>query len=220
MLAEVYDQIGDAQQAIEHRDRFLALQQELELRTHRRAPGMVSEVSNTAQENALSIHKDGEIWHIQFRSESTQLRDSKGLQMLAALISRPDTDVHVLELSGSDKTAESGDAGPHLDDQARSEYRRRIKSLREDLDEATELADLGRADEIRGELEFITQELSRAFGLGGRKRSAGSAAERARVNVRRRLKDAIQRISENSPITGKYVDNAIKTGAYCRYSPT
>jgi hypothetical protein len=69
------------------------------------------------------------------------------------------------------------------------------------------------------ELEFITRELSRAYGLGGRKRRSGSAAERARVNVRRRLKDAIERIGEQLPDAGTYLANTIKTGTYCKYVP-
>jgi len=219
-LADAYHQAGDANQSAEHRERFLATQRELELRTLRRAPNDVRSASDAPVTEDLSIRRDGEIWHISFRDESTQLRDSKGLQMLFALVSRPDSDVHVLELSGADQTAKSGDAGPLLDDKARGEYQERIKMLQDDLNEANAMADIGRADEIRGELEFITQELSRAFGLGGRNRSAGSSAERARVNVQRRLRDAIQRISENAPVIGKYLDNAVKTGAYCRYSPT
>jgi tetratricopeptide (TPR) repeat protein len=219
-LAEAYELAGDSQRALEHRERFLAIQRALNLRSSRRAPVATGDANVLPVAENLSVQQDGEIWHICFRGESTQLRDSKGLQMLAALVSRPDADVHVLELSGSDQTAKNGDAGPLLDDKARNEYRQRITTLQEDLDEANEMADIGRADEIRGELEFLTQELSRAFGLGGRKRSAGNSAERARVNVRRRLKDAIERISENAPVTGKYLNNTIKTGTYCRYSPT
>ena len=171
-LADAYEELGESKKAGEQREKFLALQKELGLRTHRRAPDDAAKIVDSPLEESVSIHQDGEIWHICFRNESTQLRDSKGLQMLATLLSRPDTDVHVLELSGSSQVVEGDNAGPHLDEKARLEYRQRIESLQEELDEATALADLGRADTIRGELEFITQELSRAFGLGGRQRSA------------------------------------------------
>jgi hypothetical protein len=87
------------------------------------------------------------------------------------------------------------------------------------LSEAIELADQGRADALREELDFITRELSRAFGLGGRERRAGAAAERARINVRRRIKDAIERIREQTPEAGRHLDNTVKTGSYCRYAP-
>jgi hypothetical protein len=45
-------------------------------------------------------------------------------------------------------------------------------------------------------LEALGAELSRAMGLGGRDKRAGSAAERARINVQRRLRDVIRRASE------------------------
>ena len=168
---------------------------------------------------AFSITRDGDVWTVRYGREAASVRDARGLWMLAELVSRPDTEVHVLDLSGTPEAAEQKGAGPMLDDQARDAYRRRVAELREELEEAEELADLGRAEQLRSEIDFITRELSRAFGLGGRKRSAGDAAERARVNVRRRIKDAIERIREQAPGAGKYLENTIKTGRYCKYSP-
>ena len=124
----------------------------------------------------------------------------------------------MLDLLGASRDVAS-DSGPALDDKARAEYQRRVAELQEELEEAESLADLGRVDTLRGELEFITRELSRAYGLGGRERRSGSAAERARVNVRRRLKDAIERIGEQIPDAGTYLENTIKTGTYCKYVP-
>ena len=69
------------------------------------------------------------------------------------------------------------------------------------------------------EIDFITRELSQAFGLGGKARPTSDAAERARVNVRRRLKDVIRRVTEQHADTGRYLENTIKTGTYCRYTP-
>jgi hypothetical protein len=149
------------------------------------------------------------------------LNNSKGLAMLVQLIEHPDTDIHVLQLSGAnvaDAPADSG-AGPAIDAEARAAYKRRVEELREQLEEAESMRDTGRVDDLRGELDFITRELSRAFGLGGRERPQGKAAERARVNVRRRIKDAIDRIEEQLPGAGRYFENTIKTGSYCRYSP-
>lgn len=139
--------------------------------------------------------------------------------MLAKLVSRPDAEIHVLDLSGTPEAVEQNGTGPMLDNQARDAYRRRLAELREELEDAEALSDLGRAENLRSEIDFITRELSRAFGLGGRKRSAGDAAERARVNVRRRIKDAIDRIRDQAPGAGNYLENTIKTGRYCKYSP-
>ena len=44
-------------------------------------------------------------------------------------------------------------------------------------------------------------------------------AERARVNVQRRLKDAIRRIGELDPQLGEYLGWTVRTGTFCSYRP-
>ena len=59
----------------------------------------------------------------------------------------------------------------------------------------------------------------RAVGLGGRARRAGGATERARVNVQRRIADAIHRIQEHDATLGRHLSRAVRTGAYLSYLP-
>jgi len=125
--------------------------------------------------------------------------------------------VHVLSLVGAE---DSGDAGPHLDDQAKRAYRERAESLRETLEEATANGDLGRAERARDELDALAAELSRAVGLGNRDRRAASQAERARINVQRRIRDAIRRVREQNEEIGKHLEASVKTGLFCVYAPT
>ena len=77
--------------------------------------------------------------------------------------------------------------------------------------------DIGRLEKVRHERDALSSELERAFGLGGRARASGSASERARVNVQRRLKDAIGRIAEHDSAMGRFFDKAVSTGTYCRF---
>jgi hypothetical protein len=136
------------------------------------------------------------------------------------LVAHPGAEIHVLELANPGQTqAPNSDAGPQLDAQARQAYRERLTALQDQLETTEELGDVHGADKVRGEIEFLGKELSRAVGLGGRQRKAGSAAERARVNVQRRISDAIKRVKGVQPEIGKYLDLTIKTGAYCSYSP-
>jgi hypothetical protein len=172
--------------------------------------------------DSFHLAREGEIWVCAFGDKTFNLKDTKGVQLLARLVAEPGTAVHALDLTGAraDDTIDLGDAGEILDDTARTQYRRRIEELRAEIDEAEGFNDPGRAARARDELEVITAELSRAFGLGGRKRRSGSAAERARVNVQRRLRDAVKRIAEQSPEAGKHLDWALKTGMYCTYDPS
>jgi tetratricopeptide (TPR) repeat protein len=208
---------GDDTAARRHQADADKIIRELGMRPLRVAPSGVSAVPPATRR--FSLQQQGDVWNVAFGGQSAVVRDTKGLQILARLIGHPDAEIHVLDLSGISRAAADSDEGPMLDPQARDEYRRRVTELQEELEDAESMADLGRADALRSELDFITRELSRAFGLGGRSRASGDAAERARVNVRRRIKDAVDRIGEQLPEAGKYLENTIKTGKYCRYSP-
>jgi tetratricopeptide (TPR) repeat protein len=177
-------------------------------------------IERPIETSSITVTQDGDVWHVAYKGQSVLVKNTKGMLMLAELLSNPDTDIHVLDLSGAGVAAsDTGDAGPALDHKARQEYRQRVTDLQDELEDAAETGDIGRSDAIHEELDFISRELSRAFGLGGRERRPGAAAERARVNVRRRLKDAIERVAEHHPDAGRYLENTIKTGGYCRYAP-
>jgi hypothetical protein len=169
------------------------------------------------------LTRDGDVWVCECSAQTFRLRDSRGLQMLARLVATPGKEVHVLDLMGAsqgDEPLDAGDAGEMLDERSRREYRRRIAELREELEEAETIHDLSGAEAAREELEHLTAELSRAFGLDGRARRAGSNVERARVNVQRRLKHALERISRECPPAGKHLDWAVRTGCFCSYQPS
>ena len=65
--------------------------------------------------------------------------------------------------------------------------------------------------------ERLQKILSRA-GVTSR-RKAGSVTERARVNVQRRLKDAVARIGEADRTLGDLFAAAVRTGTYCSFRP-
>jgi hypothetical protein len=141
--------------------------------------------------------------------------------MLARLIEARGRELHVVDLvvagSGEMSRVDGGDAGALLDSRARAGYEARVRELRELLEEAESHRDEGRAERARAELDAIAAELSRAVGLGGRDRRAASAVERARVNVQRRLRDALDRIREHDPELGRHLALTVKTGTYCSY---
>jgi non-specific serine/threonine protein kinase len=69
------------------------------------------------------------------------------------------------------------------------------------------------------ELDIIKEQLKGAIGLGGRDRKAADIVERARSNIRNRIKDALNKIREGNPSLGQHLTNAIKTGISCSYIP-
>ena len=106
-----------------------------------------------------------------------------------------------------------------LDDRARAAYRDRLRSLEDEIAEATDDADLARAERLRDERAFLLRELSAALGLGGRARRLGDDADRARKAVTMRLRDVIGRLDQPLPELARHLRSAVRTGRSCSYDP-
>jgi hypothetical protein len=166
----------------------------------------------------LSLVRHGELWRVCGLGECMHVKDSRGLQLIARLVGEPGHELHVLDLAGSAGFL-SGNAGPLLDVQARIAYKARLVALTEERDGAEVAHDTARVERIGREIETLTRELERAFGLGGRARAAGSTSERARSNIQRRIAYAIAQIRSASPKLGEHLSRSIRTGTYCVYTP-
>ena len=179
------------------------------------------------------FRREGTVWRLQFAGSASLVDDSKGLHDLAYLLARPGREVHVLDLVGRDggTRPRRGDAGPVdagvgagrgeelLDQRARRAYQARIVDLEQDVAEAEEMGDPGRAGRARAERDLLIDELARALGLGGRPRSATDAGERARQAVRARIRDTIRKLQRVHPKLGRHLERSIRTGYFCRYEP-
>jgi non-specific serine/threonine protein kinase len=181
---------------------------------------------------------EGESWTISFAGHTARVRETKGFLYLALLLRHPGEPVHVTELVNLKGPATQpadapgvpkdgslavrsglGDAGVILDAQAKQDYRRRLAELRSELDQAQEFHDRGRVERARQEIEFLTQELAGAIGLGGRDRRTGSHSERARINVSRSIARAIERLEASHPDLARHLSRNIRTGTFCVYGP-
>jgi tetratricopeptide (TPR) repeat protein len=167
----------------------------------------------------LTLTPEGDTWLLALGHASLRLKDVLGVRYVARLVADPEREVHALDLAGGGDDETGGDAGEVLDANARAAYKRRLAELDEELREAESWNDGARVLRARTEMELLSSELSRAIGLGGRSRRTGSAAERARIAVTRRIRDLIKRVSEQAPELGRYLENTIKTGSYCAYRP-
>ncbi len=180
------------------------------------------------------FRREGEYWTVAFAGHTLLLRDGKGLRYLTWLLADPGREFHVLEMVAVERgrTADErraaepglaisglGDDGEMLDARAKDAYRRRLAEIEEDVEEARAMGDVEREAQADAERDFLVRELSRAIGLGGRDRRAGSASERARVSVTRAVRSAMSRIREHNPQLGEHLDRSIRTGTYCAYLP-
>lgn len=190
-------------------------------------PGQPAAARATVAVEDGAFRLEGEYWTVGYAGRLVRLRDSKGLRVLAHLLASPGRphpalDLERLGASGDEITARAvaaGDAGDLIDDEARAAYRGRLRELRAALDDAGGSGDADGLGAMHHEIDFITRELGRALGLGGRSRRAGSIAERARLNVTRAVKASMRRIAVADPELAAHLEATVHTGTICEYTP-
>lgn len=181
------------------------------------------------------FRRDGDMRTLEFAGTKAMIKDLKGMRYIAHLLAEPGREFHVLDLVAAERGASEqdvshgvdelsgrtyeGDLGPVLDEQAVAAYKRRLVEVEDDLDEARRDSDTTRVEQATLERDFLVAELSRAFGVGGRHRPTGSAAERARVSVARSIRYALKRIEGRHPTLAEHLRHALHTGIYCSYTP-
>ena len=181
----------------------------------------------------------GDYWTLGYGGTTFPLKDIKGLCYIQRLLQHPGEEFHSLDLlsgpglvnlsesehglseqiEGTDRVGGLGDSGEMLDAQAKQEYKRKLVELNDELADQRERGNHRRAEQIESEIDFLNREIARAVGIGGRDRHSGSASERARLNVKRAITAALQKISEQQAAMGALLDRSIRTGSFCSYVP-
>lgn len=204
------------------------------------SPDQVDEGSRAIQPTRIrgTLKREGDFWTATYQGKVSRLRHAKGLSFIAHLLSQPRIEVHVSELSeivdstyadnharhghGADalRRSSDSDAGPVLDSAAKAAYRQRLADLRAELEEVRSFNNLGRAEKLSEEIEFLTHEIVRAVGLRGRERRSGSQVERTRVRVTNAIRAAIAQINKHNPALAGLLSDTIHTGSYCSYRPS
>jgi pimeloyl-ACP methyl ester carboxylesterase len=193
------------------------------------------DIRRLAIEQANVLRRDGEYWTVAYEGTVATLRDSKGLRDLARLLAAPGRELHVLDLA-TERAAEgeamsrraaadaglhldSGAAEPVIDEAARTAYQQRMADIEQELDDAQTRRDADAAARARVEREALVEQLTAAYGLGGRPRRTPDHVERARKTVSRRIRTALRRIDGVHPALGRHLHASLRTGVYCSYQP-
>jgi hypothetical protein len=186
---------------------------------------------------SATLRREGRLWTIAAGGTVFRCPHTKGLLYLAHLLGHPGKSFHALELVALERPEAGGEAArveidgggfrvgppqvgePLADAKALAAYRRRLEELSEELAEATGFNDLARGARLQEEIDVLTQTLASTLGIGGRARVTGSFAERARLNVTRAIRSAIQRIAEGHADLAQHFAASIRTGTFCGYTP-
>src|SRR6266540_506248 len=163
------------------------------------------------------LRQDGDTWLLTVGGRTTRLRHSKGLAQLALLLANPGQEITAVELAGGVPAPSVPDRV--LDQTAKRAYRQRLAELDGALERAAARGDAAAADELEAERAALVAELKRAAGLAGRSRGFSDEAERARVNVTRTIRQALDRILVADPEAGRHLLASVRTGIRCVYQP-
>ncbi|MBV8984313.1 MAG: hypothetical protein JO248_07720 [Acidimicrobiia bacterium] len=165
------------------------------------------------------LRRQGPFWTLNFDGEECRVKDTKGVRDLAVLLASPNREVAAAELIAQGMAAEAAGADAVLDERARREFQQRLADLDADLADAEAANDLGRVGRIKDERDAIAHELAAALGLGGRARTLGDPAERARKAVSARIRDAVKAVGACHTPLGDHLQASLRTGTFCSYAP-
>jgi hypothetical protein len=206
-------------------------------RAERLADGLAerSPVATAGVSSVGVFRSEGGMRKVGHRDDSVLMRDLKGFRYIERLLAEPGREFHVLDLIAVERgtlpghltvdrdqvrVATAVDASlPVIDDVARDAYRRRLADVDDDIDEARRLNDIGRLELAERDREYLIAELTSAVGLGGRRRSVGGTAERARTSVTRSVRYSLSRLADHHPAVAAHLEQSIHTGMYCVYTP-
>jgi hypothetical protein len=198
------------------------------------APAPAASSEDSGARTSATFRCDGDTRTISFGEQTVLMRDLKGFRYIERLLADPGREFHVLDLvaieGGSPPTVRVVDANSStttlgfggglaiLDDEARDAYRRRLADVDADIEDATLMNDVGRVELAQRDREYLIAELTAAVGLGGRSRTVGGTAERARTSVTRSMRYSLGRLAEHHSALATHLEQSVHTGTYCVYS--
>ena len=157
------------------------------------------------------------VWLVGRGNEETAIPARRGLEHLHLLLSHPGAEVPALHLAGGAEAVEQSGLGEVIDQQALAAYRRRLAEIDTGLDEADASGDAWVGAKLTAEREALLAQVAAATGLGGRARTYGSSAERARVTVRKAIATALDAIHSADPVVARHLTTHVRTGLRCCY---
>jgi tetratricopeptide (TPR) repeat protein len=186
------------------------------------------------QPAANTFRRETDYWTIAYDGKVLRLKDAKGLRYVARLLQHPGREFHVADLltmtegGATGREAKLADglraSRPQPSDtlpdaRARTAYQRRLRELQDELEEAEQFNDTGRAGRAQDEIEQITGELTAAYGFAGKARASNEPIEKLRKAVTNRIRDQLAKIRTVHPTLGQHLGNSLKTGTFCTYEP-
>jgi len=111
-----------------------------------------------------------------------------------------------------------GSLGEVMDQKGLSRYRDELRALVKDIGEAEDANDLAALARLKDEKQALLARLSEARGLGGKVRSIGDKAEKARQSVKKALDYSYEKIKAEDEELSRHLRRHIHCGSFLIYS--
>lgn len=220
-LARACARLGDAERAAALRDKAMATYRRIGATWWRQRLNALMAATGEPDRSTVMTLRPGPagVWFLGRGPEESAIPARRGLEHLHALLTQPGTEVPALQLAGGIETIEQAGLGEVVDAHALAAYRRRLVDIDTELDEADARGDAAGGEKLTAERDALLAEVSAATGLGGRPRTSGSGAERARVTVRKAIAAALDTIHSADPVVARHLITHVRTGLRCCYEP-
>jgi tetratricopeptide (TPR) repeat protein len=220
-LARACQRLGDAERADALREKALATYRRIGASWWRERLEAVAPPASPRERTTSMTLRPGPagVWLVGGSGVETVIPARRGLEHLHTLLAHPGVEVAALHLAGGAQTVDQAGLGEVIDAQALAAYRRRLAEIDAALDRADASGDAGLGTELTSEREALLAQVAAATGLGGRTRTTGSSAERARVTVRKAIAAALDAIHGADPVVARHLTTHVRTGVRCCYEP-
>ena len=122
-------------------------------------------------------------------------------------------------LEDSSLTIQSENGVPIIDQKGKEWLWKKMEEKKIELKKATELGDEQKVRRLDGEITGTRVYLEKVTGLRGKTRKINSAAERARIAIRRNITYQFRKIKQDNSALFKHLDAYLNTGRKCSYTP-
>jgi hypothetical protein len=168
------------------------------------------------------FRRAGAVWELRFSGIGANVRHTKGMLYLAALLGSPNEDIRAVDLCAcaNSQSQQFEQLGVEASDrQTGLDLRRGRRSIEAELERALSENAHGKVADLRSKLAAIDTQWRRDFGLHGKVRVYGDVGDRARQTVQKSIKVALKNISDVHAPLRAYIEDTISTGFSCAYRP-
>lgn len=164
----------------------------------------------------------GDGWDTVFDGASKRIRHLKGMLYLHLLLQQPKVGIHVTRLAavvdGVDESVFKGGKGQQSAHEILKSLRDRLLEIATERDEASDFNDTAKVSLLDEEKRAVLRHVGAVAGLRGKERPTDDG-EKARLAVRKNIKDAIAAIRAHLPAMADHLDEAMDYGFSITYAP-